>query len=784
MANKQRLQKGTRAFAGGGLIDSFNKRQTDWDANAAAGGGVSALPETQSVAQTMAEGQNMFDAALGRPSSLAQTTLDDIVGNSNLSGRQKASAAMTLNNNGGALDTSGIRGLSARQNMGLTVDQFNANASMRRRQPLVQAAFADGGVPSETPDQLMARMSAKYGVPAAAPAPVAPSGPMSSAVSKMAPAPQPVVRQPQGIVGLMRNRAAQIDQAAGYAQGGKPRGLVQTVMGDPYAEAEAEGARIVGPGTATSDSIPAVVGGTGEPIRVANGERIVSVAQDHALEGHARSMGFDSLDDFLHALTGKPVGPTVREGQRAAANGLDTNGQYHLMNTDSRSTNDQAAGYDQNNLEARGLQLLQRNTGAGDPDMVFKGMRTTRQADTQAPMTTWNANTDAAAQTISRMSDGSYIKPEDGTGTISFRQGNGSYKNVVLDRPQYTAADGSTTNDWSKTAQYAQGVAQAQKDRDTLAMMQRNRLEREAYGADITDPHVQASAREQIAQLDTKAAKQSQTQMQMLENRIKMNRLAADGQMQELQSQYLSETDPARREALAERIRGVNGRSTAPQPAQLQHIETENGVMAFNPRTGTAQPVIGADGQAIKGGGKPLTEFQGKSTGFGMRAANASQIIENIGDNGAVQPSLLKRAAESIPLVGEGLGTMLNGIQSPKQQQIEQAQRDFVNATLRQESGAAISASEFENAKKQYFPQPGDSKEVIAQKKVNRELAVRGFQISAGPGGKNIGSGQVQQAQQSNPVLSEARAAIAAGASRDAVIKRLKENGVTDLGGL
>ena len=38
-------------------------------------------------------------------------------------------------------------------------------------------------------------------------------------------------------------------------------------------------------------------------------------------------------------------------------------------------------------------------------------------------------------------------------------------------------------------------------------------------------------------------------------------------------------------------------------------------------------------------------------------------------------------------------------------QKYEQAQRDWVNANLRKESGAVISDSEFANASKQYFPQ-------------------------------------------------------------------------------
>jgi hypothetical protein len=131
-----------------------------------------------------------------------------------------------------------------------------------------------------------------------------------------------------------------------------------------------------------------------------------------------------------------------------------------------------------------------------------------------------------------------------------------------------------------------------------------------------------------------------------------------------------------------------------------------------------------------------LTEAQGKSTGFALRAKQASDILDIVGKDGKVQPGVLKRVGESVPLVGEGLGTMLNVTQTPQQQQIEQAQRAFVNAILRQESGAAINESEFVNAKKQYFPQPGDSKEVIEQKRLNRETAVRSLEVAAGPGMK------------------------------------------------
>jgi hypothetical protein len=131
-----------------------------------------------------------------------------------------------------------------------------------------------------------------------------------------------------------------------------------------------------------------------------------------------------------------------------------------------------------------------------------------------------------------------------------------------------------------------------------------------------------------------------------------------------------------------------------------------------------------------------LTEAQGKATNFSIRAKQAHEVLNTIGEDGKVQPGLIKRGAEAIPFIGEGLGTALNITQSDAQQQVEQAQRNFVNALLRQESGAAINKDEFENAKKQYFPQPGDSAAVIEQKRLNREAVIKGFDIAAGPGAK------------------------------------------------
>ena len=134
------------------------------------------------------------------------------------------------------------------------------------------------------------------------------------------------------------------------------------------------------------------------------------------------------------------------------------------------------------------------------------------------------------------------------------------------------------------------------------------------------------------------------------------------------------------------------------------------------------------------GGAKPLTEGQGKSAGFGIRANDADSIIRDVGGGGDVQPGLIKRAAEAVPFMGDALGTLTNWTQSEPQQKIEQAQRNFINAVLRKESGAVISPEEFDNARKQYFPQPGDEPGTIAQKQANRQATIAALKTEGAHG--------------------------------------------------
>ena len=164
-------------------------------------------------------------------------------------------------------------------------------------------------------------------------------------------------------------------------------------------------------------------------------------------------------------------------------------------------------------------------------------------------------------------------------------------------------------------------------------------------------------------------------------------------------------------QAQANKANAEATRKEAGAPAPSGYIYKPDGTLTFIPG-GPADPA-----------NKPLTEVQGKAGLFASRMQDAEPIIEKLG--GTVGTNLNERTKASIPIAG-------NYLVSPDYQSLEQAERNFANATLRQESGASINASEFENAVKQYFPRPGDKPDVIAQKAQNRATAIEQMGQAAG----------------------------------------------------
>jgi hypothetical protein len=149
-----------------------------------------------------------------------------------------------------------------------------------------------------------------------------------------------------------------------------------------------------------------------------------------------------------------------------------------------------------------------------------------------------------------------------------------------------------------------------------------------------------------------------------------------------------------------------------------QVVQSDEGPVLVNTRSGAGKVVTGPDGQRLGGVTKPLTDAQSKALLFGSRMQESNKVLDGLAKSGTTSSIPGARA----PLIGGVINTLSGG----NQQSLEQAKRDFMTAVLRRESGAAIADSEFATADQQYFPQIGDSAQVIAQKARNRDLAIRG----------------------------------------------------------
>lgn len=148
--------------------------------------------------------------------------------------------------------------------------------------------------------------------------------------------------------------------------------------------------------------------------------------------------------------------------------------------------------------------------------------------------------------------------------------------------------------------------------------------------------------------------------------------------------------------------------------------EEGNPVFFQTSKTGGAPSIVSGVRPAPKG----MNENQAKAAGF------ADRINESVPVLNTAPQSVGASALSGVPGGNFAL--------TPEQQSFFQAERNFINAVLRRESGAVISPEEFSNARMQYIPQPGDSPQVLEQKRRNRETVQRSFARDAGPSYKPV----------------------------------------------
>lgn len=123
-----------------------------------------------------------------------------------------------------------------------------------------------------------------------------------------------------------------------------------------------------------------------------------------------------------------------------------------------------------------------------------------------------------------------------------------------------------------------------------------------------------------------------------------------------------------------------------------------------------------------------ITDTERATKGYHDRMVAAEKLIAGIGAPG--EPNEATAIARGVPIVG---AYAERSMMTPEQQKYKQAQMDWVRAKLRKESGAVIGAQEMIDEVITYFPQPGDTPEVIDQKRASRDVAIRALADAAGP---------------------------------------------------
>lgn len=157
----------------------------------------------------------------------------------------------------------------------------------------------------------------------------------------------------------------------------------------------------------------------------------------------------------------------------------------------------------------------------------------------------------------------------------------------------------------------------------------------------------------------------------------------------------------------------------------IQGSQPQGFSATFDPETGqfsVSQGGVGGD----------MTESESNASMFGARMLTANQALDTLESEGT---KLGQMIAGKIPVVG-------NYMLTPEGRQYQNAQKNFVAALLRKESGAVIGQDEIDDAIPIYFPVAGDDPQTIEMKRRNRQIVVNAMMQA----GKTGVAGQSKQA--------------------------------------
>jgi hypothetical protein len=211
------------------------------------------------------------------------------------------------------------------------------------------------------------------------------------------------------------------------------------------------------------------------------------------------------------------------------------------------------------------------------------------------------------------------------------------------------------------------------------------------------------------------------------QEQVDINRLILGGRFDgadglgELISLISPEDDPAKRETAVD-INGVRrfidtGETVFSEVEEVPERDIKEDVNGVKRFVDTGEPIFPSVTPLEEP--EKLTSSQRLAAGFAQRTTVSGDIISELGD-------------QFIGFMTRGVGVVPQGLRFEDRQRFDQATEDFINATLRRESGAAINPSEFVSANSQYIPQVGDKEAVLEQKRKNREVISASLQLEAG----------------------------------------------------
>ncbi len=201
------------------------------------------------------------------------------------------------------------------------------------------------------------------------------------------------------------------------------------------------------------------------------------------------------------------------------------------------------------------------------------------------------------------------------------------------------------------------------------------------------------------------------------------NALTAQSQQIQMRGQNMTDARAQERNRLEYGDGGTmpaGDRVLTPEEVELRHLPPGDYLLG---KKGTIKPL------------KPtaLTESQGAATAYGLRAVDMDKTLVQM-EEGGFDPNT-KGFAKDMVTSGN---VMTNWMASSKGQKYVNAGKNFIAAILRKESGASISASEWDSGRELYIPMPGDGKDKLEQKRQNRKLAIEGMRVQAGQGASKI----------------------------------------------